>query len=204
MNLAMTSGMIAAGGAEALAVGDVSAPRLSRYAKELKESFVLREPGHVERAIGFMHHDRLFTAYPQVVSALMEDIYRSEGHPRRRSSSSAAGPPRTGCRCGSSSPTCSKLGGRSIGDRRPVRPGELPHPSRGAHPLECRCFARVHSPCLHLLLPGPLLHVERGAKPVEFAYEACLECGTCLFICDREAVDWHYPPGGYGVRFRLT
>jgi ferredoxin like protein len=39
---------------------------------------------------------------------------------------------------------------------------------------------------------------------VEFAYEACLECGTCLLICDREALDWHYPNGGYGVRFRLT
>jgi len=39
---------------------------------------------------------------------------------------------------------------------------------------------------------------------VDFAYEACLECGTCLLVCDREALDWHYPPGGYGVRYRLT
>ncbi|MCL5736514.1 MAG: 4Fe-4S dicluster domain-containing protein [Actinobacteria bacterium] len=39
---------------------------------------------------------------------------------------------------------------------------------------------------------------------VEFAYEACLECGTCLLLCDRGALDWHYPLGGYGVRFRLT
>jgi ferredoxin like protein len=39
---------------------------------------------------------------------------------------------------------------------------------------------------------------------VEFAYEACLECGTCLLLCDREALDWQYPHGGYGVRFRLT
>ena len=43
---------------------------------------------------------------------------------------------------------------------------------------------------------------ERGR--VDLAYEACLECGTCLLVCDREALDWHYPVGGYGVRFRLT
>ena len=85
MNLAMTSGMIAGRvGAEALAVGDVSAPRLSRYAKELKESFVLRDLATWSRAVGFMRHDRLFTVYPQVVSALMEDIYRSEGHPKEK------------------------------------------------------------------------------------------------------------------------
>jgi ferredoxin like protein len=40
---------------------------------------------------------------------------------------------------------------------------------------------------------------ERGR--VEFAYEACLECGTCLTVCDQDALDWHYPQGGYGVRF---
>ena len=39
---------------------------------------------------------------------------------------------------------------------------------------------------------------------IDFAYEACLECGTCLIICDNEALDWNYPRGGFGVRFRLT
>ena len=36
---------------------------------------------------------------------------------------------------------------------------------------------------------------------MEFAYEACVECGTCLAVCDRDALDWHYPVGGFGVRF---
>jgi ferredoxin like protein len=40
---------------------------------------------------------------------------------------------------------------------------------------------------------------ERGR--VEFAYEACLECGTCLTVCDQDALEWHYPVGGFGVRF---
>ena len=35
-------------------------------------------------------------------------------------------------------------------------------------------------------------------------YETCLECGTCYVICDKGAVDWTYPRGGYGVNYRLT
>ena len=32
----------------------------------------------------------------------------------------------------------------------------------------------------------------------------CLECGTCLIICEKGALDWKYPRGGFGVRYRLT
>ncbi len=39
---------------------------------------------------------------------------------------------------------------------------------------------------------------------IDFAFEPCLECGTCLIICDAGALDWHYPKGGFGVRYRLT
>lgn len=45
-------------------------------------------------------------------------------------------------------------------------------------------------------------NAERGR--VDFAYEVCLECGTCLLVCDKEALEWNYPKGGFGVRFRLT
>jgi electron transfer flavoprotein-quinone oxidoreductase len=83
MNLAMTSGVIAARVAsEALAVGDLSAGRLSRYRDELEQSFVLRDLSTAGRAIDFMHHDRLFTVYPQLIGALMEDLYRSDGNPK--------------------------------------------------------------------------------------------------------------------------
>ena len=37
---------------------------------------------------------------------------------------------------------------------------------------------------------------------VEFAYEGCLECGACWKVCDKEAIDWKYPRGGFGVCFR--
>jgi electron transfer flavoprotein-quinone oxidoreductase len=85
MNLAMTSGLIAARVAsQALAAGDFTAARLSRYGNELKESFVLRDLSTFGRAIDFMHHDRLFTVYPQLVGALMEDLYRSDGSPKAK------------------------------------------------------------------------------------------------------------------------
>lgn len=83
MNLAMTSGLLAGRvGAEALAAGDVSASRLSRYREQLKQSFVLRDLKTWGRAIDFMQGDRLFKVYPRVVGALMEDIYRSDGRPK--------------------------------------------------------------------------------------------------------------------------
>ena len=47
-----------------------------------------------------------------------------------------------------------------------------------------------------------LWNAERGR--IDFAYEPCLECGTCLLICDKGALEWNYPKGGFGVHFRLT
>jgi electron transfer flavoprotein-quinone oxidoreductase len=85
MNLAMTSGLVAARvGAEALAAGDVSSRRLARYREELEKSFVLRDLKTYGRAIDFLRHDRLFSVYPRVISALMEDLYRSDGRPKEK------------------------------------------------------------------------------------------------------------------------
>jgi len=85
MNLAMTSGLVAAQvAAEALAEGDLSARRLGRYRKELEQSFVLRDLKTFDRAIEFMRRDRLFTTYPRVVGTLLEDLYRSDGTPKKK------------------------------------------------------------------------------------------------------------------------
>jgi electron transfer flavoprotein-quinone oxidoreductase len=85
MNLAITSGLIAARvAAGALAEGDFSAAHLRRYKKELEESFVLRDLATWGRAIDFMHADRLFTVYPRLIGALVEDLYRSDGTPKQR------------------------------------------------------------------------------------------------------------------------
>jgi ferredoxin like protein len=41
-------------------------------------------------------------------------------------------------------------------------------------------------------------------KLLSVVYETCLECGACHIICDKGALDWGYPRGGYGVCYRLT
>lgn len=85
VNLALTSGRLAGlVGAEALAEGDVSAPALRMYDDRLRESFVLRDMKTYDRAIKLLRRDRLFSDYPEVVGAIMEGLYASDGSPKRR------------------------------------------------------------------------------------------------------------------------
>lgn len=36
---------------------------------------------------------------------------------------------------------------------------------------------------------------------ITFAYEGCLECGSCHIACDKGAIEWSYPRGGFGVAY---
>jgi ferredoxin like protein len=40
------------------------------------------------------------------------------------------------------------------------------------------------------------------AGGIDYYYVGCLECGTCLVLCDQEAVSWNYPQGGFGIAYR--
>ena len=62
-----------------------------------------------------------------------------------------------------------------------------------------RCTLCDVRPCV-LSCPAGLFVWEGGQ--MVFNCEGCLECGTCKVVCDREAVTWRYPRGGYGVRYR--
>jgi ferredoxin like protein len=66
-----------------------------------------------------------------------------------------------------------------------------------------RCAECGHRACTYVC-PAACYDWNEARARVDFAYETCLECGTCLLVCDREALSWHYPPGGFGVRFRAT
>jgi ferredoxin like protein len=40
-------------------------------------------------------------------------------------------------------------------------------------------------------------------QKLNFSYVGCLECGSCRIACDKNAIEWHYPKGGFGVCYRL-
>jgi len=52
--------------------------------------------------------------------------------------------------------------------------------------------------------PANCYTYDEKTKLLSVVYETCLECGTCHVICDKGAVDWTYPRGGFGVNYRLT
>jgi len=64
-----------------------------------------------------------------------------------------------------------------------------------------KCANCDHKACV-ICCPAACYSWESGK--LNFACEACLECGTCEIVCDKKAIDWHYPRGGFGVCFRLT
>jgi ferredoxin like protein len=65
------------------------------------------------------------------------------------------------------------------------------------------CAGCTHRACTHAC-PARCYEWNEQRGRVDFAYESCLECGTCLLVCDPGALTWDYPAGGYGVRFRST
>jgi len=85
MNLAITSGFLAAATViEAFDKGDFSGRQLSGYERRLQESFVLKDMKTFKRTTDLMHSDRLFSVYPGLVGTIMEQIFRSDGKPRKK------------------------------------------------------------------------------------------------------------------------
>jgi len=63
--------------------------------------------------------------------------------------------------------------------------------------LQCKT-----KPCLYVC-PANLYTYQEEKDEVFVDYEGCLECGTCLIICQDEALTWHYPRAGFGVQYRF-
>lgn len=85
MNLAMASGLLAGDAAvEAHEKGDFSAKQLSGYRNRLEESFVLRDMKTFAKSVDFIHNERLFSVYPDLIGNIMEQVYRSDGKPRKK------------------------------------------------------------------------------------------------------------------------
>jgi ferredoxin like protein len=62
-----------------------------------------------------------------------------------------------------------------------------------------RCSVR---PCLYVC-PAKLYSLKPGSDDIFVDYEGCLECGTCLIVCQDQALSWQYPRPGFGVQYRF-
>jgi len=85
MNLAITSGYLAAETiSDAFQKGDFSSRQLAGYETRLKESFVLKDMKTFEKTVDLMHNERLFSVYPALVGSILEQLYCSDGKPRKK------------------------------------------------------------------------------------------------------------------------
>jgi len=59
------------------------------------------------------------------------------------------------------------------------------------------CDKRV---CVHICPAGCFKLV---ANRLSYAYEQCLECGSCRLVCKKGAINWTYPRGGFGICYEF-
>jgi electron transfer flavoprotein-quinone oxidoreductase len=85
MNFAIASGLAAAAAAQQAHAGhDFSAQSMARYRKQLESSFVLKDLKNFRHTPAFVNNERLQNVYPDLFCDTMENIYRSNGRPRRK------------------------------------------------------------------------------------------------------------------------
>lgn len=77
--------------------------------------------------------------------------------------------------------------------------GEKPHIVIDHAICRERCAVR---PCLYVC-PAKLFSLKPDSKDIFVDYEGCLECGTCVIVCQDEALSWEYPRAGFGVQYRF-
>src|SRR6202165_178292 len=85
MNFAIASGLAAAATAqEAHADKDFSAESMGRYRSKLEASFVLQDLKRFKRTPAFLNNERLMHMYPELLCQAAENVFRSDGKPRRK------------------------------------------------------------------------------------------------------------------------
>ena len=85
MNFAIASGLAAAETAkEAHAQSDFSASSMSRYGRRLEKSFVLQDLKRFRHTPALVNNERLQNVYPELFCQAAENVFRSNGTPRRK------------------------------------------------------------------------------------------------------------------------
>jgi ferredoxin like protein len=63
------------------------------------------------------------------------------------------------------------------------------------------CRACVEPVCLRVC-PGGLYTRVQETSEMRVECSGCLECGACMTCCPHGALEWSYPQGGCGIRYR--
>lgn len=61
------------------------------------------------------------------------------------------------------------------------------------------CKHCAEKPCLYVC---PVQNYTVKDGEFDFVWQSCVECGACRIVCDRGAIEWNYPRGGFGVFLR--
>ena len=61
------------------------------------------------------------------------------------------------------------------------------------------CEACMEKPCLYVC---PVKNYILNEGKIVFSWQGCMECGACRIACPKQAIEWRYPKGGFGVCLR--
>jgi ferredoxin like protein len=64
------------------------------------------------------------------------------------------------------------------------------------------CQRCENKPCVSGC-PAACWEFEQEKNEVLVSFEGCLECGTCRVICPFANINWKYPRGGFGVKYKF-
>ncbi len=64
------------------------------------------------------------------------------------------------------------------------------------------CAACADKPCVSCCPAEVYKTNPNDERLVTVSHDNCLECGTCVQVCEPESVDWRFPDGAMGVKYR--
>jgi ferredoxin like protein len=65
------------------------------------------------------------------------------------------------------------------------------------------CSQCVDRYCL-TVCPAQVYRCEEGEGTVVVNHAGCLECGSCIAVCELGSLTWNMPAGGMGVIYRYA
>lgn len=64
------------------------------------------------------------------------------------------------------------------------------------------CRTCEGKPCIQVCPAGVYKRSPNDEAEIVVSHDNCLECGTCVKACPYGSIDWRFPDGGMGVKYR--